>query len=84
MYRPSLNFIPKILHVYPYTPSLSPSCHDTYCWSYLLENLEESLEKKLDGRVAGLMEDVSWEDVGKPYPPPPTALAPRLLCFMPE
>ena len=42
------------------------------------------MEKKLEGLVAGLMEDVSWEDVGNPYPPLPTAFAPRLLCFMPE
>ena len=32
--------------------------------SYLFENLDDSFEKKVEGRVAGLIADVSWEEVG--------------------
>ena len=39
---------------------------NTYCWSYLLENFEDSFEKKFEGLVAGLIDDVSWDDVGNP------------------
>ena len=48
--------------------------------THRLENLDESLEKNVDGLVPGLREDVSWEEVGMPPKPPGWPRGLDLVC----